>query len=210
MPLHFGVNLRETKKGLNLTRDNYITINTKSSFSNGRTYSDEWCKKYYIYCLENFDLNMRYFSSLNYQEFTEKLNEFVEKFNFTQIFSLSEHSLVSGYYILVLDKYKQIYIGTTKKIKERILGHWSKTKPFDRLVFGRKENSIISIDSFRAFDTTRIFVHVTENIFNEENNYIECFDSKFLLNRTVGGFLQGGLEEAIAKGKTRNLITKSN
>jgi len=40
--------------------------------------------------------------------------------------------------------------------KEHIRQHWSKTKQFDRLLWGSVTESIISIDSFRALDTTRI------------------------------------------------------
>ena len=50
-----------------------------------------------------------------------------------------------------------MYIGISNDIKKRILTHWGSKKDFDRLLFGKKENSVLSIDSFGALDTTRIF-----------------------------------------------------
>ena len=42
-------------------------------------------------------------------------------------------------------------------MKKRILGHWNRQKEFDHLICGKIEESILSIDSFGALDTTRIF-----------------------------------------------------
>ncbi|CAI3796766.1 hypothetical protein NKCBBBOE_01658 [Pseudarthrobacter sp. MM222] len=44
-----------------------------------------------------------------------------------------------------------------RDIRTRIKRHWSGTKQFDRLIFGTKESSILSIDSFWPLDTMRIF-----------------------------------------------------
>lgn len=74
---------------------------------------------------------------------------------------------------------------------------------FDRMIFGTKENSILSINSFRALDTTRKFVYPTNNIFKLENSFINQFDNKYLLNRTVRGAFEGGLAEAMAIGKNK-------
>lgn len=75
---------------------------------------------------------------------------------------------------------------------------------FDRMIFGTKENSILSINSFRSLDTTRIFVYLTSNTYHLEDKLINQFDNKYLLNRTAGGVLDG-LSGAIANGKTRDL-----
>ncbi len=66
--------------------------------------------------------------------------------------------------MLVLDEYKQVYIGQSTDIKSRILHHRSKKKPFDRLIFGSVENSILSIDSFGALDTTRIYISYKKHL----------------------------------------------
>ena len=65
-----------------------------------------------------------------------------------EVKNLNDYSGVAGVYILVLDKYKQVYIGQTNTcIKTRIMSHWRKVKEFDRLLFGPVESSILSIDS---------------------------------------------------------------
>ena len=63
-------------------------------------------------------------------------------------------------------------------------------KDFDRLIFGKKDKSILSIDSFGALDTTRIFVKtisMARNLYLEEEKIVADFDSKYRLNRVAGG-----------------------
>lgn len=53
---------------------------------------------------------------------------------------------------MVLDEYRQVYIGATSEsagTAERIRQHWSGQKQFDRLLAGSVETSVLSIDSFR-------------------------------------------------------------
>lgn len=136
----------------------------------------------------NYDLNMKYFDFLDFEEFNKYLNNFVKKEKFVEVTDLSKYKGVSGIYILVLDKYKQVYIGISKTgITERIRKHWTKKKSSDRLIFGQAFNSVLSIDSFGALDTTRIFVKTDVNLYYSENKYVETFDNKYLLNRTIGG-----------------------
>lgn len=206
---HFGVSVNEKPDGMKLTKDNYILVNNKSSFTND-IYSDEWCQKHKEMCLYNFDKNINYFKSLDKSEFNSWLNAFISKNSyFTEITNLNDCDGKSGYYIMVLGEYKQVYIGTTKNIKKRIMSHWSTTKQFDRLVFGSYEDSIISIDSFRALDTTRIFVYYTEKIFENEDELINKIPSKYCLNRTAGGITDNSLKKAIDKRKTRNMDQSS-
>ncbi|OOZ76586.1 hypothetical protein BHL35_25270 [Bacillus cereus] len=200
---HFGANIREKTDGLKLTRDNYIKVSNESSFVKGKIYSDSSINKHIANCLFNYDLNMEYFCSLSKQDFNNEIMRFTTTNNlFEEVTDLTPLSMISGYYIMVLDEYNQAYIGRSRKIKERILGHWRKQMQFDRLIFGKKEDSIISIDSFRAYDTTRIFVYQTDEIEEHEDDFINSFDKKFLLNRTSGGTLSG-LTEAILNRKTR-------
>jgi hypothetical protein len=49
------------------------------------------------------------------------------------------------------------------------------------------ETSILSIDSFRALDTTRIFAMKTLDYFDEEISVLAQFPPKFALNRFMGG-----------------------
>ncbi|HWO74368.1 MAG TPA: GIY-YIG nuclease family protein [Bacillus sp. (in: firmicutes)] len=205
MVKHFGVNIREKSDGLKLTRDNYIKVNNRSSFKKGKVYSDSYINKHIEDCLYNYDLNVEYFRLLPKQEFNKELMRFVSKTKlFKEITDLVSLNEVPGYYIMVLDEYSQAYIGRSTNIKNRIQSHWNKQKEFDRLIFGSKEKSILSIDSFKALDTTRIFVYPTDELEEHEDNFINLFDNKYLLNRTKGGTLVG-LIEAIINRKTRDL-----
>ena len=203
MVKYFGVNIRDKVDGLELTEDNYIKINPKSSIIKGKVYTESEINKRVTDSLYNYDLNMNYFSSLAQDGFNKEIENFSStNENFKEIADLAPLSRVSGYYIMVLDKYKQVYIGSSQDIRVRILSHWSKQKEFDRLIFGRKEDSILSIDSFRAYDTTRIFVYPTDNYIKLENDFIDMFSKEFVLNRTSGGALLD-LTEAILERKTR-------
>lgn len=162
-------------------------------FEDEEHYADEYLEKHYKNCMTNFDLNMAYFDSLNYDEFNRYLLDFVRKKKFIEITNLSDVSDKIGAYILVLDKYKQVYIGISSSgngIKGRILQHWSKQKEFERLIFGSVENSIISIDSFGALDTTRIFYKDFKghkNLDKYEGKLVREFKSEYMLNRVAGG-----------------------
>lgn len=205
MTTHFCVNLKKEINELKLTKDNYVSVNDKSSINKGVVYSEEWCMAHQKKCLDNFKLNMSYFASLDKNKFDSTVDTFVDDFKFAEVRNLNDYMDEEGYYLMILDEYKQAYIGISGNIKRRIMQHWSKTKAFDRLIFGSVENSIISIDSFRALDTTRIFVLIKNDISEKENEYIEKFSSQYLLNRTIGGKLSG-FGEAISSGKIRNLI----
>ena len=151
---------------------------------------------------------MKYFSTLSHYDFNSKLYEFLLKHpEFYEIFDLNIVKEVPGYYLMILDSYCQAYIGTTKNIKSRIMQHWNKKKDLGRIIFGTVENSILAIDSFRALDTTRIYVMPNSNQYSFENTLINDFpeNEKYLLNRTAGGYFEGGLGEAFKKGRFRNL-----
>ncbi len=93
---HFGVEVKEGKHGLELKREKYAAINTKSSLpkfnslqkrhayidEEGKYYTEEWCNSYRELCLQNFDLNMKFFSSLDHDEFNDEVNKFkkIQKF----------------------------------------------------------------------------------------------------------------------------------
>lgn len=205
MPQHLGLNLLEKSGGLKLTRENYIKVNNKSSFGDGVVYPESFIKSHKKRCFENFDLNMAYYQSLSKQEFNEELMRFLNKTNvFEEFTDLSLLKGVSGYYIMVLDEYSQVYIGISGDITKRLRVHWSAQKQFDRLIFGDIDDSILSIDSFRAYDITRIFAYVCDDFQSYENEFINYFDPKYVLNRTIGGPLEG-LTEAIMHRKTRSL-----
>ncbi|MCC3359414.1 GIY-YIG nuclease family protein [Bacillus sp. REN16] len=218
MPNHFGVKVLEGKRGLKLTREKYAVVSNKNSLVRfdreiyadkyGKIYTDEWCENQLKEALENYDLNMEYFSLLNHDEFCEEIEGFLNlNKKYTKVFDLNLYEGKSGYYMMVLDEYSQVYIGTTNDIKRRVRQHWSNSKPFDRLLFpmGNVDSSILSIDSFRALDTTRIYVYETNKTFSNEDKFINQFPAKFLCNRMAGGKITGGFIQAIAMMKERNL-----
>ncbi len=167
-------------------------------------YSDLWCNKHKSDCLVNFDYNMNYFSNLDWKKFDKKLNKLIKSSKkISETNNLKAYLNVSGVYILVLDKYKQIYIGLSGNIAKRIQSHWSAKKEFDRLIFGEVENSILSIDSFGALDTTRIFVYPTHNCYKVEEKLVSLMDPMYLLNRTAGGI---GSVETYTDDKTSVLL----
>lgn len=218
MPIHFGLKVLDGKFGLKLTRDKYAIINKKNSLckfnsikyedDEGKFYTDEWCEEHRKDCLQNYDLHMEYFSLLDHTKFNKEIESFLKKNNmFISVTDLNLYNGKPGYYIMVLDEYCQLYVGTTQDIQRRIRSHWSKNKPFDRLLFpmGAVNTSIMSIDSFRALDTTRIYVYETENTFNDEDYYINEFSPEFMCNRLAGGKITGGLIQAIEMMKSRKL-----
>lgn len=220
--IHFGVRVHEGKYGLRLTRENYAVVSNKSSFSikfsadiyddvYGRTYTDVWCKQQLADCLENFDLNMQYFSLIDKDKFNGEINTLLhQNRRFIEVTDLNLYAEKSGYYIMVVDDYCQLYVGTSKDIKLRIQQHWRAKKPFDRLLFpmGSVDTSVLSIDSFRALDTTRIYAYVTSGTYNIEDDYIKQFSEEFICNRMAGGRVTGGLLQAIGMRKSRTLNSK--
>ena len=207
---HFGVRLIGKGKGFHLTRDGFATINTKPSLpyfaslserdayanEDGTAYSERWCTEYREVCLKNFDLNMAYFSTLDKTTFDAALTAFLSKYKrFVEVSNLNDFAGTEGFYIMVLDEYKQVYIGKSQDVKKRILKHWSTTKPFDRTLFPMYDwkGSIFSIDFFQALDTTRIYVWKKKVSDGIEADLISNFPSQFCANR-IGGDVTDALQ----------------
>lgn len=142
MIMHFGIKVKPGKYGLKLNRDTYALINKKNSFRpNAIPYTDEWCLKQREDSLINYDLNMEFFSIIDHNKFNYEIDSFINKNPmFVEIEDLTEYNN-SGYYVMILDQYKQVYIGTATNISKRIKQHWAGTKQFDRLIFGGVEKS---------------------------------------------------------------------
>lgn len=230
--IHFGLPLSPKTRGLKLIRENYATISNKSTCgknklyinalkegnqkiidsyssvyadSEGLIYRDDWCERKMDKIMQNFDLNMQFFECLNHNKFEAEVRQFIKETCFVEISDLNEYSC-PGYYVLVLDEYCQVYVGTSKDIKRRIKQHWAGGKiKFDRLLCGPVDRSRLSIDSFRALDTTRILIYPTEDVLLQENDYINFFSDEFICNRAGGGVLEFGLLSLIASIKKREL-----
>lgn len=210
---HFGVRLINRGKSFNLVRDEFALIGTKPSLpyfeslaeknayadERGSAYSETWCAQYREICLQNYDLNMEYFSKLDKIAFGEALTSFLSQYKrFVEVSNLNDFAGVEGFYIMVLDEYKQVYIGKTEDIKKRIMHHWSKTKPFDRTLFPMYawSTSTFSIDFFRALDTTRIYAWKKKITNGVEAELIRTFPAEFRTNR-IGGDITTALQAII-------------
>ena len=174
-----------------LRKSSYETVEKRKQYYDDdecKIYSDEWCEKHREKCLKNYDLNMAFFQTLKQEDFEKALSKLLKSNKkIREVLDLDSCKGISGIYIMVLDGYKQMYIGQASDIKRRILKHWSTKKPFDRLIFGRVDNSILSIDSFGALDTTRIFVLETYALDVSEKMAVGKIPGIYKLNRIGGG-----------------------
>lgn len=193
---HFGISLKSDLADLRLSRENYICTTKYGSY----IFKDKLLKNdpsaweaHRIRCLKNFDQNMEFYSSLDVSEFHSVLEGLISQFALRPVSDLREFDGVAGIYILVLSSYSQMYIGQADNMKKRIQQHWNRKMPFDRLIFG-DDSSGLSVDSFRALDTTDIYVHPSSGVCMRdtlESEMIDIVPDKFLLNRTVGGVPKG-------------------
>jgi hypothetical protein len=213
---HLGVDIIQKKHGLKLTRENYAEINNKSSLpkfsvdiytdESGKFYAEEWCQQQYIDVMTNYDLNMNFFSSLDRMRFSDEIVHFlIKNKEFSEVSDLNRLNEKAGFYVMILDEYCQVYIGVSKNIYRRIRAHWNARKPFDRLLLpmGNVESSRISIDSFGALDTTRLFAFTIDDIEDFEDFYISQIPDQFCINRIAGGLTS--LAQALAFMKSRVL-----
>jgi hypothetical protein len=207
----FGIKYRNDKPNLKISRDNYAIIDKKNHFqktdkyllSRGyhfkdsnryddpdcAYYSDEYCIQHQKECLYNYDLNMNFFAHLDQDKFNKTVDKIINRFkNIKEINNLNDVQGVSGVYVLVLQEYKQLYIGESKDIYKRIKQHWNRKMPFDRLIFGRADDSVISVDSFGPLDTKRILIYESKYDRQEiEEKIVRYVPDDFIINRTRGG-----------------------
>lgn len=212
---HFGIWVDQSKTSSRINREYYAEINPKSSIikykdivrnprlENNKDliidhekktvyYTEAHCYRLQKRAMENYDINMRYYASLDQNEFEEAVQKFIKRRGFREITDLYkietifDEEYLGGYvYLMILGEYKQVYIGMTERadVTERIKEHWTRKRAFDRLVFGSTSNSHISIDSFGPLDTTQIYIKACTDPIRTENRYIRLFDKRFLLNR---------------------------
>jgi hypothetical protein len=227
---HFGERLRAGKYGHRLSRETYAIPNRRPSVRLSResisaelwatldwafaddehtTYSDAYCEQQQADALENFDLNMGFFAGISADEFEGALsNTLATTKQLRPVTDLLSLDGVEGLYVMVLDEYRQAYVGKSTDMRRRIRSHWAGTKQFDRLLWGHKYESVMSIDTFQPLDTTRIFAAKTIRGYELERKVERRFPADFLLNRIWGGEMNGVRAHLIAaEVKRRQLLS---
>ncbi|MBO5349046.1 MAG: hypothetical protein J6A89_04430 [Clostridia bacterium] len=183
-------------------------------------YNQEYIKRMTLQIMENFKLNMEYFEKLDEEDFNVRLDKILKlkkNSGLKEVKDLKEFMGTKGIYMLVLDKYKQIYVGQSKRdVVERILRHWKRKIEFEDLLIGKTNETKISIDSFGLLDTTRIFIEdINPSYYNNsikidkrEEYLVEAIPEKYLINK-IGGAIRfgdiGSLEKIIETYKKRDL-----
>ena len=98
--------------------------------NNSLVYNEEFIKRNKEAILKNLNLNLKFYTELDSEEFNKNLDKVLKlkKNNgLKKVTDLKEYIGKKGIYIMVLDKYKQIYIGQSKRdVVERIINHWKR------------------------------------------------------------------------------------
>ncbi len=201
---HFGIKIKE-KPTNNINKEIYLSAKPEGM----RGWKEEHYPLQRMRAEINFDANILYFASLDKDNFTKHIEKSVKKFKFKECKNLNDLKFVEGVYMLVLDQYKQVYIGqSTTNMKEEIHSHWNKKMSLERLIWGDICNSVLSINSFGALDTTRIFYIKTTSCNALEAKILKNFDNKYTLNRTAGGI--GSVDTYTDSKKSAELAIVAN
>ncbi len=75
---------------INVSIPKYYINLPNEVFVDKDTYTDDWVKKHYDNCMYNYDLNMKYFDSLDKKEFNKVLDDFIKRNKLNQIFNLEQ------------------------------------------------------------------------------------------------------------------------
>ena len=174
--------------------------------NNSLVYNEEFIKRNKEAILKNLNLNLKFYTELDSEEFNKNLDKVLKlkKNNgLKKVTDLKEYIGKKGIYIMVLDKYKQIYIGQSKRdVVERIINHWKRKVEFENLLIGKVNESKLSIDTFGMLDTTRIYIedidplyyNNSEKIDKREEYLINSIPEQYLINKVGGGLRLDGID----------------
>ena len=166
---------------------------------NSLVYNEEFIKRNKEAILKNLSLNLKFYTKLDSEEFNknfDKVLKLKKNNGLKKVTDLKEYIGKKGIYIMVLDKYKQIYIGQSKRdVVERIINHWKRKVEFENLLIGKVNESKLSIDTFGMLDTTRIYIedidplyyNNSEKIDKREEYLINSIPEQYLINKVGGG-----------------------
>lgn len=151
-------------------------------------YYKEWYQEFNEN-IEKYVNNVRYnietLTKIDKGNFETELKRIAEKYHFVEVDDISsyKHCL----YLVVLDEYRQFYIGkAVTSLKNRMRKHWTaKNDPARHLWNGGFDYSRVKFDDYKIFDSTRIFV--CENIKDIiDENIIESQDKRIEITNTFG------------------------
>lgn len=166
-------------------------------------YNEEYIRRKKEATIENFRLNMQFYEKLDKNDFDECLNKILsmkKNKGLKEVSDLKEFIGIKGIYVMVLDKYKQIYIGQSQRdVVARIIQHWSKKVEFENLLIGSVDKSKLRIDNFGILDTTRIYIEEVEplHIDKREEELVDLIPEEYLANLVAGGIKLDGLESGL-------------
>lgn len=174
--------------------------------NNSLVYNEEFIKRNKEAILKNLNLNLKFYTELDSEEFNKNLDKVLKlkKNNgLKKVTDLKEYIGKKGIYIMVLDKYKQIYIGQSKRdVVERIINHWKRKVEFENLLIGKVNESKLSIDTFGMLDTTRIYIEDIDPLYynnsekkdKREEYLINSIPEQYLINKVGGGLRLDGID----------------
>lgn len=188
--VHFGRKIRNSNTNL-ISKELYMPTEAEiDAYKEKYKRTDEQVRKYLLAVELNYELNMNCYNSLDANDFNSHLNKQIKRFRLKECTDLNNVDNISGVYVMVLDEYKQVYVGEAKDIKQRVLQHWRKRYPMFKLLSGDICSSILPFDSFGELDTTRIFyISIPKdtqklNRFDIEYEILSAFHPKYTINRT--------------------------
>lgn len=135
--------------------------------------------------VENVLINIHTLKELSHHDFEKELSRVIKKYHFKEVDDISSYK--NCLYLIVLDEYKQFYVGkAVTSLKNRMRKHWTaKIIPAKHLWNGGFEASRIKFDDFKMFDATRIFVCEDIKTMLIENKD-EASDRRIEINNTAG------------------------
>lgn len=137
-----------------------------------------------------FDERMHKADENKPEKFRKWLESFIEENTcFSRVEDLKEWKNINGIYMLVLEKYKHVYIGQSNNIKKRIQQHW------------RSDNYMsCGIDAFRAYDTTEIYAFRTKvnDTDHEEYELLNKIPPEYRMNYMSGGKIDFHIQNNIS------------
>ncbi|WP_448968750.1 hypothetical protein [Latilactobacillus curvatus] len=175
---HLGVNIRENKNGLKLTVSNSATGKLEELWEKSdRVKPLEVCRQEIE---DSVSERMGLLKELSFDEFNARLAEFISNHRFKAYENIQELEGTSGYYILVLDEYRQLYIGSSSDILQRIRNHWTKKTYLSRPFY---DGNQMRIDVFKALDTTRVFAYKSKSLtMRRVDTLVKEIPDKFVIN----------------------------